>query len=176
MVGCGGDDDGTQGNLVVTSTFTLTPASGSGATPFDALANQVVSFEIEFANSTDDLLDVEPCTRLVTSADGPPAVASGATAADVKGNILDALDGWEMRLDLCAAPTRSSVSLFSDNERGLGVSLGCLQLPATAEITNSDGDPQWAAMMPGECSGFVYDQFHGHDYSAESLALAISFH
>jgi hypothetical protein len=175
VAACGGGGGGQpDGDLVVTSSFTLIAISGESPSPLDPYVDQVVSFALTFANAATDDETIGSCDRHMTSA-AATGVATGATKDIVTSYILGRIPTWQATLELCDVTAESSASIFADNEAGLGVSIGCLDLPASAIARGDDGLPAWTAFEPTRCDGTVYDESNGRVFGTAAFTMSFGF-
>lgn len=171
VVGCGSDP---ATDLTVSASFTIASASGAGTSPLDGLVGQAVTFEVVLTAASTGHEDAAGCKRTTTGSSAPEKTASGATAATVQTGILDHLPDWDAKLELCDTAALSSVSLLSDNQAGLAVTLGCRDLPASALAHDGDGNAAWTAFSATTCDGSVYDQLNGRLFTASAITLRIA--
>lgn len=161
---------GSNGNLVVTTTMTVTTVSGAGPSPLDPLDGQPFSIEITFAGATSDHDDQNGCIDTVLSTDTPVKVATGPSADLVQSGVLDILPEWDARLELCNPTSGSTASLRSDNQAGLGLSFGCQDLPASAiEIENNH--PVWTTFSSTACDITLWDELHGRLFGGTNVTM-----
>lgn len=170
LVACGG---GSDGKLVASTTMTLSEMSGMGPSPLDPLYQQQIGFEVEFVAASPGHDTVETCKWSVEDTDMPVLTATGATAATVQSQILDILPVWNARLALCDMADQSTVTVQSDNQGGLAVIVGCLGVPASAQVRDGNGDPKWTSFTATACQATVYDQLHGRLFMAHDFSMTI---
>ncbi|HEY5920550.1 MAG TPA: hypothetical protein VIV11_02715 [Kofleriaceae bacterium] len=171
LIGCGGDSGG---NVVASTSFTLSMMSGMGPSPLDPLYQQTIGFEVEMTAPVIGHSTVEMCRWTTQDSEMPIRTATGATASTVQTQILDMLPAWNVRLALCDPADQSTITLQSDNQAGLAVIVGCLQLPANAMARDGNGDPKWTDFTAAGCQATVYDQLHGRLFTSSEFSMKIS--
>ena len=117
---------------------------------------------------------VEMCRWTTQDSAMPIRTATGATAATVQTQILDMLPAWNLRLALCDPADQSTVTIQSDNNAGLAVIVGCLELPTSAMARDGNGDPEFSDFTAAGCQATVYDQLHGRLFVSSEFSMKIS--
>src|SRR5262245_50079330 len=97
LVACGGD----EGNLVASTSFTISEMSGAGPSPLVPLYQQVIGFDVELVAPSTGYDTADPCKVTVEDSEMPVLTATGATAEMVQTNILNLLPVWTAKLALC---------------------------------------------------------------------------
>ena len=169
VVGCGGAES-MQGDIAVTTTLVIAEQTGMGPSPLDPLLGQSIEFEVTLAAAVVTHETVESCRVTLHTSDMPLETATGANAALVDSDILGRLPAWDLKLALCDPATQSSVTLHADFE-GMAVIAGCLELPASAQVRDDDGEPRWTDFAGASCQATVYDESHGRLFTARDVTM-----
>jgi hypothetical protein len=168
VVGCGGGES--DGDIIAATTMVLGEQTGAGPSPLDPLLGRSIAFEVDVAAALITHATVESCRWTVHESDTPVASAMGGDAAFVQAEILDRLPAWDLTLALCEPANQSSVTLHADFE-GLAVIAGCLELPASSQVRDGDGEPRWTDFTGARCEATVYDQLHGRLFTAHEVTM-----
>ncbi|HSD90929.1 MAG TPA: hypothetical protein VLB44_25570 [Kofleriaceae bacterium] len=170
VAGCGSDPE-----LRMSASMTVADGAGSGTSPLDGLIGQTVAFEIDFLSPGTAFEMVDTCHRTSYSTEMPASTSSGATASIVQTEILEHLPAWNARLELCDPASLSSVTLMADNEAGLAVTVGCRDIPLSAQHRDGNGNPAWSTFSSTTCDGQIYDQLHARLFTGAAVTLHVSF-
>jgi hypothetical protein len=171
LAACGGDGGDTS--RVMAARFTLTEMSGAGPSPIDPVVGQPIDIEVSLVEPMTYSETVDTCRWTTDVVELPPRIARDATAALVQSEILDILPHWEARLALCDIASQSSVRLHSDNDMGLALTIGCITVPASAQLRDGAGNPMWSAFSASGCEAQVYDQAHGRLFTGRDFSLVV---
>ena len=171
-VACGSDP--TNPDLTLSTTLTVTEATGNGTSPLEAIVNQPTTFTIDVVAPGIGHDTENTCRWTTLSVAMPTAIASGTNAALVQTEVLDRLPGYDVRLELCDPADLSSASLFADNQAGLGVTIGCKAVPSSAMVKDGHGDPLWTAFTASSCDASIYDQLRGRLYTAHDFSVTFA--
>jgi hypothetical protein len=162
-------------DLRATSTLTVTPQSGAGESPFEALVDQTITVEITFAAANHSFgADVPTCSESTYEQIEPAKIATGAMPDLVQTQILGALPDWIATLELCTPASGSSVQIRSDNSAGLALTVGCHDLPPNAQGRDGDNHPTWTSVeLATNCDATLYDQLRGRLYGGTNVSMRI---
>jgi hypothetical protein len=163
--------------LEITPTMTVTPGSGAGVSPLEALVGQQISVKVTFVAPSVGHDPEGDCPTTVYGEMVADKVATGSNAALVQTGILDMLPYWEAVLSVCTPTSGSSFVLRSDNQAGLAANFTCFDLPPAALGINSDGEPRMDTFMTtGRCSAILYDQLDTRLYAGDGLEMNVVAH
>jgi hypothetical protein len=167
-LGCGGSDY----DLRVTTTMTVELVSGTGVSPLDPLAGQVITFSITFAPAARGYDPVNGCPTTTYGQMAPAKLAAGATAPTVQTEVLDLLPYWEAVISACDPASGSSATLRSDNEAGLGLIFGCHDLAPSLLVLDAQQHAQWSTFVETtNCDATLYDQLHGRLFAGSNMTM-----
>ena len=156
LAACGGaDDEGPP--LSVKTAFVVSEQAGSGQSVLDPLYMHMI--DIEVVCPTINVLrgyqgDTADCKSTVIESFPAERTAAGATAQLVQTELLDPLEFWDVRIQLCTTG-KPSITLHSEIAR-LNLAFGCFGIPAAAMV-REDGYPQLTSFTATECSATILD-------------------
>ncbi|HTL32498.1 MAG TPA: hypothetical protein VL326_05215 [Kofleriaceae bacterium] len=171
MAGCGSDDA-----MTVHTSFVVTSVQGSNPSPLDPLANQTIDFTVTWAG-VESLSGAgsDPAGCKTTTLYGPTTrVASGSMATLVQTEILDRLNDWDVRFQLCDAGAGKSSLAVDASINELNTAFGCFGIPASAERRAGDGYPQVTTFTATDCSSTILDVVNVKELSNPSFSLSIT--
>jgi hypothetical protein len=145
--------------ITATTSFAVTEFTGNGPSPLDPLNGQTIAMEIVFPQidyARGDESDTADCISTVISSFPAERTATGDSAALVQSGILDMLQYWDIKLQLCKEYTGSSIMLHSEIA-SLNLSFGCFGIPSSAFVRASDGYPELTSMTASQCSATILD-------------------
>jgi len=164
---CGGGD---AHDLVVTTSFTITELTGTGPSPLDPLNGQALALAITLDAPAVFHTMTSGCRQTAFRGDDPPRSASGGAAATVEAEILERLPEWFVVLDLCepAAQSRILVEAVIDE---LNLQLGCLSVPASANVRDGNGDPVLTTFTGASCTATILDVVNNRALGATAFTI-----
>jgi hypothetical protein len=170
LAACGGGD---SPQLRLFMQFDVTRFSGQGPSPLDPLNTTTIAFEIEM----DDVGAVHdtpsptcPATALYVG--NATRRASGPNADLVQRELLDRLDAWSVRLELCDDGAQSSLTVEgSINE--LNSVFGCGVIPAAAQIKDSSGFPSITTFVATTCNATILDVVNNRVLGGDGFAVTV---
>lgn len=145
--------------VTAAASFVVTDFLGNGPSPLDPLRGQTIAVEIAFPQidyARGDESDTPDCISTLISSFPAERTATGDTAALVQSGILDMLQYWDIKLQLCKQYTGSSITLHSEID-ALNLSFGCFGIPSSAFVRTSDGYPELTSMTASQCSATILD-------------------
>jgi hypothetical protein len=170
LVACGGSEGGDD--LRVTTSFAVTTVTGSGMSSLDALAGQTLDLEVIW-DSVETVRggteDSAGCHSLYLGFFPRLRTAHGATADLVQREIMDKLDNWQVKLQLCDGGG-STVGVIATIDP-LNLGLGCLDVPSTAQRRDSDGYPRLTSFTATRCSATILDVVNNRVLSNPSFSI-----
>lgn len=170
LAACGGGD---AHDVVVTTTFTITEVSGLGPSPLDALDGQAIGLELQLDAPLVFHAMTTGCRQTSLRGDDPARAASGAAAATVTTAILDRLPEWFVTLELCEPATQSRFLVDAAIDE-LNLQLGCLTVPAAANVRDGNGDPVLTAFVGANCSATILDVVNNRALGARDFTIQIA--
>jgi hypothetical protein len=154
LAACGGDGGPP---LTVRTSLPITGAAGTGMSTLEPLYMHTLELELvfkDFETVRGDSSDSEDCKSTVIASGTVDRTAFGETAAVAQIELLDRLEYWDVRLQLCVMG-RSAIVLHSEIAP-LNLAFGCFGVPASAMIRR-DGYPQLTSFVATECSATILD-------------------
>ena len=157
LVACGGDDGVSGPPLVAKTSFVITNQAGAGQSPLDPLYMHTLDIEITFPEV--NVIhgyegDTPECKSTVIEAPMAVRTAFGETQQLAQTELLDRLEWWDVRFQLCTTG-KSSVVLHSEIAP-LNLAFGCFGIPAAA-VMRKDGYPRMSTFVATECSATILD-------------------
>jgi hypothetical protein len=172
LVGCGGDDATSGPPLEVATSFTVTSVSGAGTSPLDPLAAQTIDFDIVWDAvdyNAGEGNDPPGCkTRLF----GFAPTAKTSQSALVQSQVIDRLDGWSVRLQLCDSGPSTLAVDSAINE--LNLNFGCGGIPTTAVRKDATGAPVLTTFTATNCFATILDVVNNRVVQSSGFAVTIT--
>jgi hypothetical protein len=173
---CGACGGGSGADLTMKTSFVVTSVQGSNPSPLDPLANQTIDFDVEWtAPSSNTGAGTDPAGCKSTTLYGAATrTAHGATATLVQAEILDRLEGWDLRLQLCDAGAGSSSVTVDSAINELNLALGCVGVPASAMRKDSAGYPVVTSFTATNCAATILDVVAVKELTSTSFSMTVS--
>ncbi len=171
LAGCGDDGGTAGGGLHVTTSFTITQFDGTGPSVLDALNGQLISLDIRL-DGFDVFHDMSAgCKSTIIGKQEPPRTAGGPQAALVQTEVLDKIPVWDVELELCDVATGSRAVIDAAiNE--LNLTIGCLNVPASAQVRAGDGNPIVTTFTGTNCSTTILDVVNNRVLGASGFTVS----
>jgi hypothetical protein len=168
LVACHGDGAST---VHISTTFTITSLDGTGPSVLDPLNGQAITLAITLDEPAIYHDAVGSCRSTIFGREEPERVASGPMAALVQTEILDKIPIWDVKLELCTAGGRIAIDA-SINE--LNTAIGCLDLPASAQVRSSDNDPLLTTFVGNHCTATILDVVNNRVLGAQDFTVSFA--
>lgn len=168
LTACGG---GGSHDLHVTTSYTITQFEGLGPSVLDALNGQLVTLDLTIAERGVLHGESRGCRSTIFGEHEPLRTAGGPQAALVQTEILDKIPDWSVTLELCDDPASSRITIdASINE--LNTAIGCLDVPAAAQLRDGNGDPELPTFVGANCSTTILDVVHNRVLGASGFTVS----
>ena len=170
LAACGGSGD----DLRASTQFQVTNVAGSGISPLDPLANQMIDIEIVWPKvdtNHGDMTDPMGCHTTGVGFLPSTRTANGATADLVQHEILDRLADWDVVMQLCTSGAGQSTVRLESVIDELNLSFGCFGLPPAAEVMGSDGYPRLTSFTATNCMATILDVVNNRVFSNPSFSI-----
>jgi hypothetical protein len=173
MAGCGGSDGDA---MTMHTSFVVTSVQGSNPSPLDPLANQTIDITVKWAGVQSlNGAGSDPAGCKTMTLYGPAERnASGSSAALVQTEILDRLNDWDVRFQLCDAGAGKSSFAVDSSINELNTAFGCFGIPASAQRKGGDGYPQVTTFTATDCSSTILDVVNVKELSNPSFSMSIT--
>ena len=162
--------------LQVDTSFTVTDVTGAGMSPLDPLQGQELAIHIAWPQVDSNHGPGGDPTGCKTTAVGFLASArdaSGPTKDLVQREILDRLDNWDVRLQLCDVGAGMSSLQMTAVINELNLSFGCFGVPASAKVTGGDGYPAITSFTATMCSSTILDVVNNRVFGNRNFEMTI---
>jgi hypothetical protein len=163
--------------MLVTTTFPITVFTGANPSYLDPLMGQTVDIRLEWDGtlSSNHGDGSDPVGCKTSAVYGPSTrTASGATADTVQAQILDPLEDWDVRLQLCDEGTgRSTVTVEAVINR-LNLTFGCFGLPPNALARDGGGFPEIVSFTATMCSATILDVCDNRVIGNDNFSITIA--
>jgi hypothetical protein len=163
LVACNGEGAST---VHISTTFTITSLDGTGPSVLDPLNGQAITLAITLDEPTIYHDAVGSCRSTIFGREDPERTASPAL---VQTEILDKIPIWDVKLELCTAGGRIAIDA-SINE--LNTAIGCLDLPASAQVRSRDNDPQLTTFVGSHCTATILDVVNNRVLGAQDFTVS----
>lgn len=169
LAACGGSGD----DLRASTHFQVTNVAGSGTSALDPLANQMIDIEIVWPKVDWNHGEQDPpgCHSTGVGYLASTRTASGATADLVQREILDKLDNWDARLELCMSGSGQSTAKLESDINELNLGFGCFGVPASAQVMGSDGYPALTSFTATNCMATILDVVNNRVFSSQGFEI-----
>lgn len=169
LCACRGGDDASK--LRISTSFTITSLDGMGPSVLDPLNGQMITLAITMDEPQIFHDQSGGCRSTIFGRENPPRTAGGPMAALVQTEILDKIPVWDVKLELCTMPAGGRIAIdASINE--LNTAIGCLDLPASAQVKSSEGDPLLTTFAGTSCSATILDVVHNRVLGAQGFTVS----
>ena len=151
----------------------MTSAHGTNPSPLDSLADQTIDIDIVWPtvnSNTGDGSDTAGCKTTAVYATAT-RTAHGSSASVVQTEILDRLDDWDVRLQLCDSGAGQSSIAVDAAINELNLVFGCFGIPASAMRKNSTGFPILTSFTATQCSATILDVVNVTTLSNPSFSI-----
>lgn len=179
LAACSGDDGGSgsgapKPHLRVSTRFDVTSIEGTGTSPFDALQDQTIDFDIVWAHASFDTPpDVEVgCRSSLFGFETPVRTAYGSSADVVQSEILDPLGEWLVGLSICEPPGDPPRVGFSAIDAERRVSFVCDGFPESAQKMGEQG-PILTTFTATQCKTEIEYLPNGRKLTSPSVSILI---
>jgi hypothetical protein len=170
LAACGGGGDGAS-KLRISTSFTISSLDGTGPSVLDPLNGQVITLAVNMDGPAIYHDQVGSCRSTIFGRENPERTASGPMAALVQTEILDKIPIWDLKLELCTMPAGGRVAIdASINE--LNTAIGCLDLPASAQVKNGDNDPLLTTFVGTNCTATILDVVNNRVLGAQGFTVS----
>jgi hypothetical protein len=144
--------------ITASMSFTVTNQAGNGMSTIDPLYMSTFDIEVQYPNmewAHGDETDTADCKSTTFVSAKAIRTAKGPMAALIKSEILDKLEYWDVRMQLCGTGT-SSILVHSEIAP-LNLAFGCFGIPASAMRRTSDGWPILTSFTATQCTATILD-------------------
>jgi hypothetical protein len=159
-------------DVTVTTQFAVTRMGGNQPSVLDPLVGQVIDVELVLDPVVVGHGDQGTCTASAFAMSEPKRTARGPTAELVQREILDRLIDWDVRLELCDDAAQSTLTLESVIDP-LNLSFGCLGVPASAHVYDSDHYPVLTSFTATACNSIVLDVVFNRDIGGTGFPMTV---